>query len=222
MKHIKLFESFKEGSHEYRFSFDIMKTIRIKDDGYWTWGELSEYLRDECGCNIKEEVARENEVDRREVSDDMIEEFANKMGWEKFKQVYGLDSEEYEINNIEYDALMDDFNNSELEKYFNSSKYGFNFDVLSIRVIKPEKKIRGEYNKIHGIFTTNAQLNEEEMDAVKEYISGQCSDGWGEGFMQNDEEEKRGGVKFYTNLVPWWMDKKGTYRKPWNISVSRK
>lgn len=59
-----------------------------------------------------------------------------------------------------------------------------------------------EYNgKLYGVANVklNNQLTHKEMDDLKDYILGQYSDGWGEGFEQRDIKTKDGniGVSFW-------------------------
>ena len=44
-------------------------------------------------------------------------------------------------------------------------------------------------------------LTPQEMEALKDYISGQASDGWGEGFEQREIETDEGGL--YVHLWSW-------------------
>ncbi|MGN0979409.1 MAG: DUF4314 domain-containing protein [Candidatus Avoscillospira sp.] len=55
-------------------------------------------------------------------------------------------------------------------------------------------------------------LNEKEMERLKDYISGQASDGWGEGFEQQEIETREGGM--YVHL--WSFD------ADWDIQTEEK
>ncbi len=57
-------------------------------------------------------------------------------------------------------------------------------------------------NQLMGVakLELNAPLNQFELDDIKDYIEGQCSDGWGEGFEQR--EIKCGEKEFY---VSFWQ-----------------
>jgi len=95
------------------------------------------------------------------------------------------------VSNSEYDnggqfdwydiiePLIEDFNNTKLEQYLDDK---LSQKVISIRAedkISPKEtflikvKVKGEPSK-------------DDIYNIKNYISGQCSDGWGEGFEQQD------------------------------------
>lgn len=83
-----------------------------------------------------------------------------------------------------FDVLKEDFNfwsslfSSQLEQYFDD------FPVKSIR-INEDNFSRVKYNDaIEVEVKVDRKLNQKEIDTLKDYLSGQYSDGWGEGFEQ--------------------------------------
>ena len=59
-------------------------------------------------------------------------------------------------------------------------------------------------NIITGEIETNRDLTGDEIDSIRDYLEGQCSDGWGEGLEQEQEKEEMHGLKFFVNISPWW------------------
>jgi hypothetical protein len=67
------------------------------------------------------------------------------------------------------------------------------YDVVESIIVGVEKQ--GENIISKTTIKTNEELTDDEIDELKDYITGQFSDGWGEGFEQNpiadwDEEEE--------------------------------
>jgi len=149
---------------------------------------------DDYQSELQDYNDRQQEYDNWEATiDNYIEdEFGN---WDRFLlefQVYGsvventTDRERMEI----FDVLQDDFNESNLVQYFDESK---NLGVVDMKVV-------GNDFDDDSRFTIEVKstkpLTDEDKEIVKEYISGQCSDGWGEGFEQQDTQ----GYSVHT----WW------------------
>lgn len=80
--------------------------------------------------------------------------------------------------------LVNDFNNSNLEEYVDNND-----------IINPERVVSitaSDYNIDNNSFTILVNIKgeptEEEIAKIEDYIEGQCSDGWGEGFEQTETE----------------------------------
>ena len=192
---------------------------------------MCDFLKQNNGCDLKKDVADELGIEKREVDDDQIEEFITNYGgqkhrgWDKFQKDYGLEFTEDEINNDDYEALEDDFNKSNLEQYFDKEEYSAEGEVIelhNLRVISSNDYKKKHYNDVYGEFETNIELNEDQIKSIKDYITGQCSDGWGEGFEQRQEVEKIDNLRFDTSIKPWWPDAGyRSHHRKWEITIKK-
>lgn len=105
---------------------------------------------------------------------------------------------------IEENALPEEKNRG-LMKY-----YGDN-DSVNVKVKRYDFSVEVVGDELMGVVTAelNAPLDERELGTLKETISGQASDGWGEGFEQR--EIKCGGRDVY---VSFWQSKN------WNLQTA--
>lgn len=108
-----------------------------------------------------------------------------------------------------FNEMKEDFNESELEQYMNSGnskdlkKY-----VKSIRIVGDNFERSGVLVEV----ITTKEFSTEDINVVREYISGQCSDGWGEGYSQREIDNKY----FHT----WWFGGPGEgYYKKYYIEL---
>lgn len=209
-----------EGTFKYSFSFPVTKKYQLKDDGYWTYDDVCRYL-ERNGVNLKQDVSSELGIDERDVTDDNIEEYVSNYGgkrmggWDRFKSEYGLDFEDNDLSREDYNVLKNDFNSGKLEQYFNKEHYdykGVTLEVYNLLVIDPQRG--GFYGTVNGTFESNRELNGEEIKSIDDYISGQCSDGWGEGFEQQSEVEEIHGLRFDVSLHPW-------NRENWKVIITK-
>lgn len=211
------------GLIKYSFSFPVTKKYQLKDDGTWTWDEVCDFLK-RNGTDLRSDVESEMDLEdgeEREVTDDDIDNYVNKYGrtgksrmgsWDKFKEDYGLDFDG-DMEMEDYRVMMDDFNEGDLEQYFDFDNYqGEPFELYNLQLVEPKR--RGYYGSAEGTFETNIELNEEQLKHIKDYISGQCSDGWGEGFEQQSRDEEMDVLNFETSIHPWSYDN-------WNVTINK-
>jgi len=213
MKYLKKFNE-NSGLVKYSFYFPVYKKYEIKDDGYWNWDEVCDFLS-QNGVNLKSDIASELGIDEREVTDENIDEFVNTYGgkrlgsWEKFKDDYGLVYEDNDLSREDYETMMRDFNDGKLEQYFDEDP---SFEFYNLKLVEPKRK--GFYGYAYGEFETDIELSVEQIESVKSYITGQCSDGWGEGFEQQSDTEEINGLRFETSIHPWKMNN-------WKVVISK-
>ncbi len=151
----------------------------------------------------KEEYDKINDQDDADLLYDYAkDEFGS---WDKFVKEFEVDGliddivdsgDQREI----YRELKDDFNESELVQYFDKAD---ELGVIDMKVVDD----RFENGKFTIAVTATKELSEEELSEVEDYISGQCSDGWGEGFEQQPIVND-----YYVST--WWSDddKYGEYK----------
>lgn len=241
MKYIKTYKVFESnGDIKYQFFFPVMKHFTLKEDGYWNWSDICKYLKSESGMDLKQDIADESEeeIDKRNITDDDIDEYVenygNKFGpkgkgkgsWDKFKEDYCLDFDDSEINDDDYDILKDDFNEGELEQWFNKDFYNREepIEIINLRIID-DPNGRDYHNNVYGEFESANELTEEQIKLIEDYISGQCSDGWGESFSQIDRVEEISNLRFDTSIICWWSgsshNRMRSGNREWKVNISK-
>jgi len=86
-------------------------------------------------------------------------------------------------NSVKETDLMDmssDFNEAFTKENFKDYMSRSPFEAMESMEMFPEIHNGG----VHIQVKTNRELSQEELDGLRDDISGQCSDGWGEGFEQ--------------------------------------
>lgn len=115
-------------------------------------------------------------------------------------EVYPEELAEYE------EEILEAIENNSLpeEKERGLMKYYGDNDSVNAKVKCYNFSVENICGKLMGVASLelNATLNNKEMDKIKEQISGQASDGWGEGFEQR--EIKCNGKEIY---VSFWQSK---------------
>ena len=143
----------------------------------------------------------------------------------------------YDINNMDYaDQIMtaakEDFNDVNLAKYANIDSRTEDCGIKNITMDFNDKG----YCEV--TVTTSQVLDQEQIDRVISYLEGQMSDGWGEGFEQQeiahyteedeewveDDEDEDGGyyetadIDVYVSGQFWWFNDKA---HPYQIELVR-
>jgi len=125
---------------------------------------------------------------------DLIEEYANEEfgSWNRFIEEFKLEDQITILDTREqkeiFDILKDDFNGENMIEYFED------FELSSMEIVGN--------NFEDGYFIlevgTIEDLSDEKIKVLKDWIEGQMSDGWGEGF----EQEEINGF----SVSPWWNE----------------
>jgi hypothetical protein len=187
--------------------FNQWKEYRVDDPGEEPDEDDFEN-EDDYEAELEDWNERKEEYDKINDHDDadLLYDFAKDElgGWDKFVKEFEVDGliddivDRREQEDI-HKELKDDFNESELVQYFDKAD---ELGVIDMKVVDD----RFENGKFTIAVTATKELSEEELAEVEDYISGQCSDGWGEGFEQQD-------IEGYS-VSAWWNDdnKYGEYK----------
>ena len=54
------------------------------------------------------------------------------------------------------------------------------------------------------ILKVNKELNDDQKDTIKDFLSGQLADDWGRNFSKQVRRENRGKLEFDTRIEVWW------------------
>lgn len=209
----------------YTFEFPVKKIYNINEGNGLDGESLIDFLKYERGNDICQDIANELEpeymgagdfddededyevekITRSEVEanfdnyfDQWIEQQFNN-DTSKFFRMYDLDYEDLDINEEEFESIKDSFNEEDLKQFYPYREYNQDFKIIKMEITELK-----DGNIIVGKIETNRDLTDDEKDSIKDYLEGQCSDGWGEGFSQNTEDETSHGLKFTTFISTWW------------------
>ena len=96
-------------------------------------------------------------------------------------------------------------------------KYYGDTDSVNAKVKRYNFSVEVVGDELMGVVTAelNAPLNDRELGILKETISGQASDGWGEGFEQR--EIKCGDRDIY---VSFWQSKNWSLQTAEELGIS--
>lgn len=208
----------------YTFEFPVKKVYNIDEGNGLDGDNLIDFLKYERGNDICKDIANELDLgyglagdfdDEEEYQapklsssevranfDEYFERWIEQVynnDMSKFYRMYDLDFEELEIGKDELDAIKTTFNQEDLKQYYPYREFNQDFKIIRMEItgMKDENIIVGEIE-------TNRDLTPDEIDSIKDYLTGQCSDGWGEGLSQEQEKEEKHGLKFFVNISPWW------------------
>lgn len=227
MKHIKIFEaeikrSFQDWlknpkNTELTFEFPVRKVFNA-DESNLDLLKMVDYLKYQNGINLYKDISNElrneveddeddnnyelSEVDVKRNFDEHFDKWIDQQyngDMSKFFRMYDLDHIENEINEEDFDSLKESFNSEDLKEYYPYKEMNQDFKILKMEItsIKSDNIVVGE-------IVVDRTLTEDEILSISDFIEGQCSDGWGEGFSQEQEVEITDGFRFLTRIETWW------------------
>ena len=113
------------------------------------------------------------------------------------------------INYIDEILEAIDRENLPEEKERGLMTYYENYDSVNAKVLKYEFSVEMVDDELMGvaILTLNDDLTSRELQKIKDDITGQASDGWGEGFKQREISTDMGDVHitFWSNGNKWFI-----------------
>lgn len=230
MKYIKKYKIFESTEQDfvYKFEFPVKKIYNIDENnididniafylsnrGVDIYKDISNEL--DLGFSTDEEDEESINISKEDVKANFDEYFNSWIeqnydgDWSKFYRMYDLDFEENDISKDDFQNIKNGFNTDDLKKYYPYREYNHDFIIKEMSIESHKNNI------IVGRLIVNRELTEDELGAVEDYITEQCSDGWGEGFSQESEKEIIDGVHFHTSISTWW----GESYPVWYMNIS--
>jgi hypothetical protein len=123
-------------------------------------------------------------------------DFIDNDRWEEYEdnyiELYGDELAEYE----EQISQAIEANTRPEEKERGLMHWYRKADSLNEKVKSARFTVESRYGQLYGVAQCEVigELNSAELKTLKDYITGQASDGWGEGFEQNEIEVDNGSI----------------------------
>lgn len=255
MKYIKNYRLFENSESPKTFSYLFSSPISViqhYDENNQDLEQVFNYITDEQGHDIIEEMAGELDITKDEFLDDIDDNFDKYLniryggvkgisgrgkGNQRKLGVFYLDPyerffDEYfggetDIEDEEYEDLVNSFNEEDLKEYFD--------EEVDFKILKMEAEHSKSYTRMFNVkVETDKDLTDEDIQKIKDYLTGQYSDGFGEGYEQQIIKAKleplngrrsrgRGfgydsGVSVYKSIH---LYKNDSSRNGWNISCKK-
>lgn len=248
MKYIKNYRLFENSESPKTFSYLFSSPISViqhYDENNQDLEQVFNYITDEQGHDIIEEMAGELDITKDEFLDDIDDNFDKYLNiryggrgkgnpYEKFFDEYF--GGETDIEDEEYEDLVNSFNEEDLKQYFD--------EEVDFKILKMEAQHSKSYTRMFDVkVETDKDLTDEDIQKIKDYLTGQYSDGFGEGYEQqiikskleplNGRGRRRGrgygsddGINIYKTIHLYKSDRQHqnhfpSSRNGWNISCKK-
>lgn len=200
MKFIKSFKIF-EDIHDHNIHDDSLKNtftylfsspisvVQHYDENNQDLEQVFNYITDEQGHDIVEEMSDELDITKDEFLDDIDDNFDKYLNRRYGKSRVGARGNMYDrffdeyfggetdIEDEEYKDLVNSFNEEDLKQYFD--------EEVDFKILKMEAQHSKSYTRMFNVkVETDKDLTDEDIQKVKDYLTGQYSDGFGEGYEQ--------------------------------------
>lgn len=157
----------------------------------------------EYKVDINNENAEEDEeyltITKEEIFDSVINDL-----WDDIVEALNID---YNLSDIDdkiidkiFKIVSEDFNNSNLQQYYNGGNFQIIMDNFDI-----------DESLFYVNVITEKELNDEDIENLRKFIDNQCSDGWGEEFEQKDISNEIGDSDRYVYVKTWVFGKETKY-----------
>ena len=222
MKHIKLFEaeikrtfsewlgnpSAPKRDNNYTFIFPVRKDWKFIDEGEFTLSDIDEFTKTESGMSLIDRIGRDMDLQHDEVlaNEDEIyqawleQEMEGLGKYDRFLNTFGLNFKESIITHQNFIHLKRSFNGSHIARQFDARSFGGTFNVLDIKM----KSLSESGDEITLVVQVDRNLNEDQKETIKDFLTGQLADEWGRGISNQVNREKRGNLEFDTTIEVWW------------------
>lgn len=144
--------------------------------------------------NINDDEEYEG-LSKSEILDSVVTELVDEIVEQLNTSIKLFDIEDKIIDKI-FKITSENFNNSKLQQYYTKKQ---DFNIISMIMINFDKERSVFYVDV----LVDKDLNDIQIDEITKFIDGQCSDGWGEGFEQQDISHEINETNRYVYINTW-------------------
>jgi hypothetical protein len=190
---------------KYFFTFPVRKFINIDKDDI-DLETLFLHIERSLKINLYKKISNDLDLLIDEVKANLDDIFPDWIDFkynkhiDRFYREYELDKISYELTPDDLETIVDSFNESYLESNFDERAWNADFSITCVRILDDLDKDKN----IVGFVETDKALNENELEIVKDFLTGELSDNWGEELFEDILEEEIDGINYISNYQCYW------------------
>jgi len=190
---------------KYFFTFPVRKFINIDKDNI-DLETLFLHIERSLKINLYKKISNDLDLLIDEVKANLDDIFPDWIDFkynkhiDRFYREYELDKISYELTPDDLETIVDSFNESYLESNFDERAWNADFSITCVRILDDLDKDKN----IVGFVETDKALNENELEIVKDFLTGELSDNWGEELFEDILEEEIDGINYISNYQCYW------------------